>query len=305
MVFTKENSMLRRMAMGIAVAALLASCGPPETAHRPSPIAAAADLGPGTVTSADGVEIAYTVHGLGTPALVLVHGWMCDQTHWDLQVAPLAERFGVVTVDLAGHGVSGIDREEWTVASLAQDVRAVIEKLGLDQVVVTGHSMGGVVGLEVARIMPGTVVGVLGVDALSNADADWDQEKSEQIIAAFSNDFPAACDSFVRSMFVEGSAPELVEPIVAGMCSGSSEAGAGLMKAMHDYDLAEGMRAAGVPIRCVNADLWPTDIEANRKYCDYDATVLAGHGHFLMQEAPEKLTQAMIERVLEMTLEGD
>jgi pimeloyl-ACP methyl ester carboxylesterase len=290
--------------MVFAVGALLVSCGPSETGRGPSPEAAATALGPGTVASADGVEIGYTVHGVGMPNLVLVHGWMCDQTHWDLQVGPLAEHFGVVTVDLAGHGVSGADREAWTVASLAGDVRAVIEKLGLDQVVVVGHSLGGVVGLEVAWMMPDTVVGVLGVDTLMNADAEQDTEETNQIIAEFTEDFAAACDSFVRSMFVDGSAPELVEPIVAGMCSGSSEAGVGLLNDLVDYDVAEGMEAVGVPIRCVNADLWPTDIEANRKYCDFNATILAGYGHFLMQEAPDELTSAMIDRVLEITEQG-
>jgi pimeloyl-ACP methyl ester carboxylesterase len=297
----REDGLMRRTAMVIAVAALLVSCGPAGTGHGPSPELAAAPLGPGTVASADGVVIAYTVHGVGTPSLLLVHGWMCDQTHWDLLVGPLAGRFGVVTVDLAGHGLSGADRPAWTVASLAEDVRAVIEHLELDQVVVAGHSMGGVVALEVARMMPGTVVGVLGVDTLGNADEEWSTEETDRLVADFAEDFAAACDPFVRAMFVEGSSPEMVDTIVAGMCSGSGEVGVALLRDLIDYDLAAGMRAAGVPIRCVNSDLWPTDIEANRKYCDYDATILKGYGHFLMQEAPAELTSAMIDRVLEIT----
>jgi len=62
---------------------------------------------------------------------------------------------------------------------------------------------------------------------------------------------------------------------------------------------------AGVPIHVVNSDLWPTAVEGNRKVADFRHTILSGRGHFLMQEAPEKLTQAMIERVLEMTHEGE
>jgi DNA-binding transcriptional LysR family regulator len=57
------------------------------------------------VASADGVPIAYEVHGQGSPALVLVHGWSCDRSYWQGQVEPLSRHYQVITLDLAGHGV--------------------------------------------------------------------------------------------------------------------------------------------------------------------------------------------------------
>ncbi len=65
----------------------------------------------GTVAAPDGVSIAYTVRGSGSPALVFIHGWMCDQSFWDAQVEPFSEFHTVVTIDLAGHGLSGMERE--------------------------------------------------------------------------------------------------------------------------------------------------------------------------------------------------
>jgi len=41
--------------------------------------------GPGTVAAPDGVSIAYTVSGSGSPALVFIHGWLCDQGFWSAQ----------------------------------------------------------------------------------------------------------------------------------------------------------------------------------------------------------------------------
>jgi pimeloyl-ACP methyl ester carboxylesterase len=52
-----------------------------------------------------------------------------------------------------------------------------------------------------------------------------------------------------------------------------------------------------VPVRAINADKWPTNVENNRAYCDFDATVLPGYGHFLMQEAPEVLNSALVDTV--------
>jgi pimeloyl-ACP methyl ester carboxylesterase len=250
------------------------------------------------VASADGLEIAYTAHRLDSPTLVLVHGWMCDQSYWDEQVPVLAEAFGVVTVDLAGHGGSGVNRASWTIASLGDDVTAVIEKVGLDQVIVAGHSMGGRVALDVARKLPGTVVGIIGIDTLMDVSAELDPEEMEQFLSALEQDFPNACDSFVRSMFVADTEAAVVDEVASDMCSGPGEIGAALIRAYVAFDLREGFAQAGVPIRAINADKWPTNVEANRDLADFDVTLLKGYGHFLMQEAPEELSQAMIDTTL-------
>jgi pimeloyl-ACP methyl ester carboxylesterase len=276
------------------MATLLAGCGGRTTTEE----VAEPVTGPGTVASADGVEIAYTVHRIGAPNLVLVHGWMCDQSYWDEQVPMLAEAFGVVTVDLAGHGGSGVNRENWTIASLGDDVIAVVEKVGLDQVIVAGHSMGGRVALDVARKLPGTVIGVIGIDTLRDASAELDPEEAEQFLSALEQDFPSACDSFVRSMFVEDTEAALVNKIASDMSSGPGEIGAGLIRAYVAFDLPEAFAQAGVPIRAINSDKWPTNVEANRELADFDVTLLEGYGHFLMQEAPEELSQAMIDTTL-------
>jgi pimeloyl-ACP methyl ester carboxylesterase len=276
------------------MATLVAGCGAQTTTDE----VVAPVTGPGTVASTDGVEIAYTVHRIGAPNLVLVHGWMCDQTYWDEQVPVLAERFGVVTVDLAGHGESGVNRADWTIASLGDDVSAVIEKVGLDQVIVAGHSMGGRVALDVARKLPGTVVGIIAVDTFKDTSVELDPEEVAQFVSALEGDFPNACDGFVRSMFVENTEAVVVDEVASDMCSGPAEIGVALIRAYIAFDLPEGFTQAGVPIRAINCDKSPTNVEANRELADFDVTLLEGYGHFLMQEAPEELSQAMIETTL-------
>ncbi len=300
--------MRRQLTVWVVLGLLMLGCGGQEAreeaATRVEPVVDA--TGPGTVASADGVEIAYTVHRIDQPNLVLVHGWMCNQTYWDEQVPGLAEGFGVVTVDLAGHGASGVDRESWTIPSLGGDVAAVITELGLDDVIVVGHSMGGLVALDVARRLPEAVIGIIGVDTLGDADAEWDQAEMDQFFAALTEDFRTTCDGFVRSMFVEGTDPALVDGIVADMCSGPGEVGAALLNAYVAYDLEQGFVDAGVPIRAINADLWPTDETGNQELADFEAMILEGYGHFLMQEAPDELTAAIIDTALAIVaVEGD
>lgn len=288
--------MLTRITLVLALCALIPACSGPQAPEQPEIVEAPA-TGPLTVRAPDGVEIAATVHREGKPTVVLVHGWMCDQTYWEAQVPALSEHFGVVTVDVAGHGLSGTDRQAWTIASLGDDVAAVITHLQLEDVVVIGHSMGGRVGLEVARLMPGTVVGVIGVDTLQDADQKWDPEEAELFVGGLEQDFVATCDPFVRSMFGEQADEALIELVATDMCSGPGAIGAALLRNYVEYDLAAALQDTGVPIRCVNADKWPTNPEVNQKYADFQATILPGYGHFLMQEAPEELNGALIYTV--------
>ena len=85
--------------------------------------------------SADGVSISYEVQGQGEPSLVFVHGWSCDREVWEYQVPYFSQNHKVVTIDLGGHGQSGLGRKQWTVQAYGDDVVSVIKKLDLKNVV--------------------------------------------------------------------------------------------------------------------------------------------------------------------------
>ena len=91
---------------------------------------AAADPGEGPrlTMSPDGVHIEYRVLGQGEPAVILVHGWACDANYWNEQLEALTAHYTVVTVNLAGHGGSGSNRTDWSIANYAGDVAAVARR---------------------------------------------------------------------------------------------------------------------------------------------------------------------------------
>src|SRR5262249_4124084 len=136
-----------------------------------------------------GLNIVCEVRGKGDSALVFLHGWCGDREYWKHQAAAFAADYRVVTLDQAGHGESGKDRKLWIVSSLAGDVEAVVKALGLKRVILVGHSMGGPVALLAARRMPGTVVAVVGVDTLQNAEFKMPEEVSKKFLEGFAKDF--------------------------------------------------------------------------------------------------------------------
>src|SRR6202021_4058635 len=117
---------------------------PPEPA-KPAPLAEGT---PQIVDSADGVHIEYQVYGHGEPAVVLVHGWANNANYWNAQLDDLKARYTVVTLSLAGHGASGRNREDWSMANYGADVAAVAHAIANPKIVLVGHAMGAIVALE-------------------------------------------------------------------------------------------------------------------------------------------------------------
>ena len=81
---------------------------------------------PSMAVSKDGTPLAYEVFGAGGPTLVFVHGWSCDSRYWRAQVPVFSKNYRVVTMDLAGHGNSGMSRTKYPMTAFGQDVKAVV-----------------------------------------------------------------------------------------------------------------------------------------------------------------------------------
>jgi pimeloyl-ACP methyl ester carboxylesterase len=121
----------------------------------------------------------WTPDGSSRPPFVLVHGLASNARLWDgVAGALVALGHPVVTVDLRGHGRSSKPDGPYDVPTVAGDVAALIERMGLDRPVVAGQSWGGNVVLELAVRRPSLARGIVCVDGgwleLSREFADWD-----------------------------------------------------------------------------------------------------------------------------------
>ncbi|MCA9261934.1 MAG: alpha/beta hydrolase [Planctomycetales bacterium] len=99
--------------------------------------------------NASGVTLSFQTTGRG-PDVVLLHGLAANQAFWLPTALRLAERFRVTTFDLRGHGYSGMPTTGYTPWHMARDVVELMDRLGIQQSHLVGHSFGGVVALGVA-----------------------------------------------------------------------------------------------------------------------------------------------------------
>jgi pimeloyl-ACP methyl ester carboxylesterase len=253
----------------------------------------------GSVKAPDGVEIRYEASGNGEPAIVFVHCWSCDRTYWSGQAAHFAASRRMVAIDLAGHGESGLGRQRYTVEAFGADVKAVVESLDLRRVVLVGHSMGGPVILEAARLMPQRVVALVPIDTLGRVGEKTSPEEKQAFLDPMRADFAAATRKFVRDfMFTPRSDPALADRIAQDMAAAPKDVALSALESLVDYDEAAALAAVKVPLRLINTDRWPTDLAAARKQKpDVQLAVMPGLGHFPMLEDPAEFNR-LLERAL-------
>ncbi|MGA6207434.1 3-oxoadipate enol-lactonase [Nocardia testacea] len=101
------------------------------------------------------VELSYQASGPGgAPTVVLLGSLGSDRSMWDPQIAALTADHEVLAVELRGHGESPVPAGDYTVAELAGDVLALLDRLGRDAVHLVGLSLGGAVAQRIAAHHP-------------------------------------------------------------------------------------------------------------------------------------------------------
>lgn len=114
------------------------------------------------------VELAVRDEGDGVP-LVLLHAFPLHAGMWDA-VRPRGSR--VLAPDQRGFGASPLGDDEPSLDRCADDVVALLDRLGLDRVVLGGSSMGGYVAMAMARRAPERLRGLVLVGTKAGADPD-------------------------------------------------------------------------------------------------------------------------------------
>ncbi len=163
-----------------------------------------------TISTDDGAKIHVVERGKGRP-IVLLHGVTLSADIWALQMRELSEDFRVIALDQRGHGLSvpGTERfgketyeiknKESSIGSpvtyrMAMDLKSVLEELDLRDVILVGHSMGGMVAMEYS------------VNLASNTP---DEKVSALALTS------TAADQLVRIPGIEGAS----EPLMVGVDS--------------------------------------------------------------------------------------
>ena len=257
---------------------------------------------PQMVASKDGTQISYEVYGTGEPTLVFVHGWSCDARYWQKQVSEFAKDYKIILIDLAGHGHSGMTREKYTMKAFGEDVQAVVEATGSQDVLLIGHSMGGPVIAEVAKNIPKRVIGLIGVDTWENIEYPLSRDEYNNMMAPFQENFQKGTQQFVQQMLLPSRDTLLNNWIIEDMSAAPQDVAISSMKEVLIQSVSgyasRIFEEIHLPVIVVKGDLWPVDYEANRRHMQsFDVFEIENADHFLMLNRFDEFNRVLKQAV--------
>src|SRR5688572_16213196 len=133
----------------------------------------------------NGIETNYEIHGAeGAPWLTFSHSLACSLRMWDGQVAAFKDSFRILVYDTRGHGESEAPKGPYTLDTLAEDLRALLEELDIKRTHFVGLSMGGMIGQVLVLTDPGLFERVVLADTGHTQTPETRKQWEERISTA-------------------------------------------------------------------------------------------------------------------------
>ncbi|MET0136456.1 MAG: alpha/beta hydrolase [Kibdelosporangium sp.] len=234
--------------------------------------------------------IRYTVSGPAEgPTVVLVHGWACRRSDYDAVTEFLPGDYRVIAVDLAEHGESRSTRDVWTIEEFARDVVAVLDAESVSECVVVGHSLGGAVVVEVARLRPGTVTHIVALDALHYLFlfGALDEEQAEGLLRPVRADFAGLVRDMVEAGSPPGTDPALKEAHFEKMVAVRQPAGTHAFEGLVAWNMEEALSDVRQPITMFGVRDLVTQEAVGRLGDRIDIVLVDLGSHHFHVESPE------------------
>jgi pimeloyl-ACP methyl ester carboxylesterase len=299
-----RTALLLGIGAGVATAAVVAN----RRADR-SPLAVVAEGRRTKVETSDGAVLTVDVTGPEDgPVVLLAHCWGGDLRNWDLVAGPLVEDgHRVVRWSQRGHGSSTVGEDGYAIERFGADLAEVLEALDLQDVVVAGHSLGGMTTQAFAiwhpevvqervkgLVLVGTSSGRLAASPIARTERLLRNPRLDRVLAG-----PGG-HVWVRGALGKGATPAMVRATRDHFVATPHEVRMGIADAMLAMDLHEGRRQIDVPTTIVvgTRDTLTPVAHSRSMAADIPGArleVLPGAGHMLPFEAPDVVVRAIRE----------
>ena len=264
-----------------------------------------------TVRTDDGAELEVLVAGPADgPTVVLAHCWTGVKDFWGAVARRLvADGHRVVLYDQRGHGGSTVGSDRLTTDRLGDDLLAVLDDLGAPEVVLAGHSMGGMTIQALAVNHPDVVRDrVRGIVLVATAAQVLPRPLAGPLVdLALGNAALSALAGTPRSLVLTRGAVGRaahrahVQATADGFFGTTGSVRSGLLTAMSAMDYREGLAGIDVPTTVlVGTHDRLTPVSRSRVLAERipgaELEVLSGAGHMLPLEEPERVAAAIAAR---------
>jgi pimeloyl-ACP methyl ester carboxylesterase len=250
----------------------------------------------------DGLRLYYERSGSGEPELLFVPGWCCDHSAFQPQFDHFARTHAVTSLDLRGVGQSDGPAEGYSISELADDVAVFCAAVGIEKPVVVGHSLGGMIAVDLAARHPDLPSALVLVDP---GPIDPLPETVE-FFTGFAQQLEGPDGEAIRRAYVHEMGArdeELATWIVDHMCLPEQPVAAAVIRGVSEWNGREPFAHCEVPVLLLRDGVdEDTDVHRLREIKpNLEVGITVGAGHFHQLEVPEQVN-AMIERFLAVSL---
>ena len=225
-------------------------------------------------------EMAYLDSGRSLPPLLFLHGTGCDASDWIPVTKNLARNQRCIALDFRGHGQSSVPTQPFTLDSLAEDVEHCARHLNLHELVIVGHSLGGMVAMEVARRSScvGGLVLLEGWTSLSSAGSAFNAGRfygslSQAMIAQIQRKAEATRNRFEAAIWH------------------------GFWESVKNFDAYAYLQDARVPILEVFGGMGRNDLTQEKLRVPFNPNIqwiwVPNAGHYLSHECPVEVAEVI------------
>ncbi len=227
----------------------------------------------------------------GRSPIVFIHGAGGSHQIWFPQLRALEQQRRVIALDLPGHGDSngsGADRIE----SFRDVVKAFLTAMGLDRVILVGHSMGGAIAQSFALAHPEQLVGIVLVGTGARLRVH------PKIFAGLREDPRGAVGLIARSARAPGAPVEVVEQDAEAMMRTAVSVIEADLRACDAFDQMMQVQEISMPTLVICGT---DDLMTPPKYAEYlhqqikgsELVVISGASHMVMLEKPDEVRGAI------------
>jgi pimeloyl-ACP methyl ester carboxylesterase len=251
----------------------------------------------------DDAEIDVTAAGSGD-AIVLLAGFPLTREIWEAQAAELARTHLVIRPDLRGIGSSSVPDGPYLMETLAGDIAAVLDALGIDRAAIVGHSLGGYVALAFCRMYSERALKLALVCSRLAADSAEKAREREMLAdrAEELGSIDPVMDAYVPNLFAKRTAQQ--HPELTGrarqIASGIDPRGAaamlrGMAQRVDSSDIAEDLEMPVLIVAGEEDVIVPVSEaeEMARTFPGAALRVISGSGHMPMMENPSALSEVL------------
>jgi len=228
--------------------------------------------------------------------MLFIHGWTSDRHAFKPQVAHFSKSHLCITSDQLGHGKSDAPEMDYTPHSQAEVMAELLDGLGITDVIVVGHSMGGLIAVELAAMRPDQVKAVIMVDPAQFF-------VSEKAATAMSHNLDRMKKGQVNEVMGEIAKGVLFlvsDPLDTKLYAAKTSQATPLhvttsaWDAMITYDGADALSKINCPIINIPAHNPQNRVEALQAFAPHmEEEQTTGVGHFNQLDAAERVTDIM------------